>query len=149
MPSLVTVGLDEVGGVRALVVERLVDRAVAVVVDAVAQLGAAARQGGAVRLHRAAHGRVRAVADVGARRAAGAVAGRGQAVVARARLAVVGDVLVDEAVAVVVERVADLGRPPAQVGLHTPGREGALPRAGRARDRRRRGGALGRRRRRG
>src|SRR5207247_9635542 len=45
-------GLHEVRGVRALVAERLIDEAVAVVVDAVALLGAAAGQGGAVGLRR-------------------------------------------------------------------------------------------------
>src|SRR5262249_47237494 len=65
------------------------------------------------------------VANVGAGRAADALRS-GRAVVARARLALVRHVLVDEAVAVVVEVVADLGRRRARGIAHARG-ERALP----------------------
>ncbi len=135
-------GLDEERGVGALAGEGLVDEAVAVVVLPVAELG----PGLAAVLHGAALRGIGPVADQGAEGAADAVARRGLAQVARAGIAEVEDVLVGGAVAVVVERVADLGRGGAGGVADGGVVEAALPQAGLAGDLHAPRGALARRR---
>jgi len=99
---------DVVCRVCSLGIEGFVDGRIAIVIDAVTNFGASSGKRGAVGLYCAACRGRPTITREGARGPASAVTRCGQTVVAGARLSEIRDVFIQNAVAIVIERVARL-----------------------------------------